>query len=123
MRGRAGVPVMVGESAVRVPGMRLTVLLVAGARACTAAASARDEALTRHAAALRDRLRAEADKLEVCGIAQRAHHLTFAAEMMHPDHAVAGAVAEPQAGEGPPPGDLRTAGGAAAPASDAVGPP
>jgi DNA-binding CsgD family transcriptional regulator/tetratricopeptide (TPR) repeat protein len=104
-------------------------LLVAGARACTAAASARDEALTSHAAALRDRLRAEADKLEVYGIAQRAHHLTFAAEMTHPDHAVkgdgevGGAVAEPQAGEVLPPDDLRSAWDAAAQAWEAVSQP
>ena len=54
-------------------------LLVAGARAC-AAAAARDEALPPKAAALRDRLRAEAGKLAAEGLAQQAHQLTFAAE-------------------------------------------
>jgi DNA-binding CsgD family transcriptional regulator len=94
-------------------------LLVAAARACAAAASARDETVASQAAALRGRLRAEADKLEVCGIAQRAHQLTFAAEMTHPDRAVA----EPQEGEVSPPGDLRSAWDAAAQAWEAVSQP
>ena len=53
-------------------------LLVAGARAC--AAAAREGALTAKAAALRDRLRAEAGTLTADGLAQQAHRLTFAAE-------------------------------------------
>jgi ATP/maltotriose-dependent transcriptional regulator MalT len=53
-------------------------LLVAGARAC--AAAAREAALTETAAALRDRLRSEAGELTAEGVAQQAHRLTFAAE-------------------------------------------
>jgi DNA-binding CsgD family transcriptional regulator len=53
-------------------------LLVAGARAC--AAAAREAALTATAAALRGRLRAEAAALAADGIAQQACRLTFAAE-------------------------------------------
>ena len=55
-------------------------LLVAGVRACTAAAPGRDAAITARAAALRDRLAAEASHLTADGLAQRAHQLTFAAE-------------------------------------------
>ncbi len=55
-------------------------LLVAGVRACTAAAPGRDAAVTARAAALRDRLAAEAGHLTADGLAQRAHQLTFAAE-------------------------------------------
>jgi ATP/maltotriose-dependent transcriptional regulator MalT len=57
-------------------------LLVAGARACTAAA--REGALTAAATALRGRLRAEAGKLPAEGLAQPAHRLTFAAEAEQP---------------------------------------
>jgi DNA-binding CsgD family transcriptional regulator len=53
-------------------------LLVAGARAC--AVAVREDALMATAAALRDRLRAEAAALTAEGLAQRAHRLTFAAE-------------------------------------------
>ncbi|MBV9447024.1 MAG: AAA family ATPase [Streptosporangiaceae bacterium] len=55
-------------------------LIVAGARACAAAATARDPELRAKAAALADRLRTEADKLSVEEQAQRAHQLTFTAE-------------------------------------------
>jgi DNA-binding CsgD family transcriptional regulator/tetratricopeptide (TPR) repeat protein len=90
-------------------------LLVAGARACAAAAASRYEALTAQAAALRDRLRAEAGQLEVEGPLQRAHQLTFAAEAMRADGVLAGAV--------PQPGELRRAWGAAAQAFEAVSQP
>jgi DNA-binding CsgD family transcriptional regulator len=62
-------------------------LLVAGARACLAAAAAAagDEALARRAQALRDRLRTEAGTLTADGVTQRAHQLTFAAEMARAD--------------------------------------
>jgi len=53
-------------------------LLVAGLRACVAAA--REDALTATAAALRGRLRAEAATLTADGLAQQACRLTFAAE-------------------------------------------
>ena len=53
-------------------------LLVAGARAC--AAAAREGALTAKSAALRERLRAEAGALTADGLAQQAHRLTFTAE-------------------------------------------
>jgi DNA-binding CsgD family transcriptional regulator len=56
------------------------------------------------AVAVRDRLRAEADKLDVEGIAQSAHQLTFAAEAMRADWVAAAAAAGP--GDGPQPGDL-----------------
>ncbi|HTT52340.1 MAG TPA: AAA family ATPase [Streptosporangiaceae bacterium] len=62
-------------------------LLAAAARAC--AAADRDPALAARAAALRSRLRSVAGQLPVTGLAQPAHQLTFAAEMMtgpgHPD--------------------------------------
>ena len=57
-------------------------LLVAGARACTAAA--REGALAAKATALRDRLRATAGELSADGFAQPAHQLTFAAEAEQP---------------------------------------
>jgi ATP/maltotriose-dependent transcriptional regulator MalT len=64
-------------------------LLVAGARACTAAA--RDGTLTPMAGALLGRLRAEAGQLTVEGLTQQAHRLTFAAEAARPgDGGVAG---------------------------------
>jgi ATP/maltotriose-dependent transcriptional regulator MalT len=56
-------------------------LLVAGVRACAAAAAtARDDALIATATAMRDRLRVVAGKLAAEGLAQQAHQLTFAAE-------------------------------------------
>jgi ATP/maltotriose-dependent transcriptional regulator MalT len=79
-------------------------LLVAGARACAAASSARQTALVMRAVAVRDRLRAEAGKLDVDGIAQPAHQLTFAAEAMRADWVAA--AAEAGRGDGPQPGDL-----------------
>ena len=90
------------------------------------------------AAALRDRLRTEAGKLEVSGPAQHAHQLTFAAEMLRAERAVAGsagaagsAEAVAAAGTGPGaapgadagPGDLRAAWDAAAQAWAAVSEP
>ena len=48
-------------------------------------AAARDGALLARAAALRDRLRAEAGKLAAEGLAQQAHQLTFAAEAARAD--------------------------------------
>jgi DNA-binding CsgD family transcriptional regulator/tetratricopeptide (TPR) repeat protein len=60
-------------------------LLVAGVRACLAAAAAGDEALASRAAALRERMRTEAGKLVADGVSQSAHRLTFAAEMARAD--------------------------------------
>jgi ATP/maltotriose-dependent transcriptional regulator MalT len=56
-------------------------VLVVGVQACAAAAAgARDGALTAQAAALRERLRTEAQKRAADERAQQAHRLTFAAE-------------------------------------------
>ncbi len=82
-------------------------LLVAGARACVAAASRRDEGLVAQAAALRDRLRTEAVRLEADGVAQQAGQLTFAAEMMRAD----GALASAGRGDGAAKGDGEVGGG------------
>jgi ATP/maltotriose-dependent transcriptional regulator MalT len=82
-------------------------LLTAGARVC--AAAARDDALSAKAGALRERLRSEAAELEVDGMLQQAHRLTFAAEAL-------------RAGW-PPPGDQRAAWEAAARAWEEVGQP
>ncbi len=79
-------------------------LLAAGARACAPAASAGDRALLARAAALRDRLRTAAGKLAAEGLAQRAHQLTFAAEVMSADSPPAGA-----APAGPEPAAARKA--------------
>ena len=98
-------------------------LLVAGARACVAAAAARDEALAARAATLRDRLRAEAGLLRADGVAQQAGQLTFAAEMMRADRALAGAAADGGPDDGPGPGDLRVAWDAAARAWEAASEP
>jgi DNA-binding CsgD family transcriptional regulator len=65
-------------------------LLVAGARACVAAAAAGDEALASRAQALRERLRAEAGELGADGVSQSAHRLAFAAEMARADRQDAG---------------------------------
>jgi ATP/maltotriose-dependent transcriptional regulator MalT len=78
-------------------------LLGAGAQAC--AASAGDRALLGKAAAIRDRLHAEAGTLAVDGLAQRAHHLTFTAEACSADRALA----EAGRSEPPPTDDLRAA--------------
>jgi hypothetical protein len=67
-------------------------LLAAAARVCGSAATADDRALLARAAALRDRLRTAAGKLAAEGLAQRAHQLTFAAEVMSADSPPAGAV-------------------------------
>ena len=98
-------------------------LMVAGVRACAAAGAARDEALTTHAALLRDRLRTEAGKLEAEGPLQQAHQLTFAAEMIRTDRTLAGAPAADGPGVGPGPGDLRDAWDAAARAWEALSEP
>jgi ATP/maltotriose-dependent transcriptional regulator MalT len=59
-------------------------LLVAAARAAVAD---RDPALASQASALRGRLPAEAAKLGAVGLAQPAHQLTLAAELMRGEHA------------------------------------
>src|SRR6516165_6805723 len=90
-------------------------LLVAGARACTAAAATHDATLVAKATEMRDRLRAEAGKLAAEGLAQQAHQLTFAAEAGRADRALSG--------REPDPGDLRPAWDEAARAWEAVGEP
>ena len=101
-------------------------LLVAGARACAAGASAavRDDVLAGRAAALSGRLRAEAARLDVNGPAQEAGRLTFIAEMMRaePDLAGAGAggAVAPEDGE---PGRLLSAWDAAADAWETASQP
>ena len=70
-------------------------LLAAAARTCAPAATARDRALSIRAAELRGRLRTAAGQLTVEGQAQRAHQLTFTAEMMGADDSAAGARAGP----------------------------
>ena len=60
-------------------------LLVAGVRACLAAAAAGDEALASRAEALRERMRTEAGRLVADGVSQSAHRLTFAAELARAD--------------------------------------
>ena len=87
----------------------------AGARACAAAAATHDGALAAKAAEMRDRLRAEAGKLAVEGLAQQAHQLTFAAE--------AGRAERARSGRVPDPGDLGPAWDEAARAWEAVGEP
>jgi ATP/maltotriose-dependent transcriptional regulator MalT len=94
-------------------------LLVAGAQACAATATARDGALIAKAAAILGRLSTEASKLAAEGLAQRAHRLTFAAEAERADRALAGA--EPS--QLPRSGDLSTAWDEAAQAWEAAGQP
>ena len=94
-------------------------LLAAGARACAAAATGRHQALMAKAAAMRDRLYAEADKLVTDGLAQQAHQLTFAAEAGRAGRALAGA----ENGESAPRGAARAAWDEAARAWDTVGQP
>jgi len=97
-------------------------LLVAGARACAAAAvaaAARDGTLLAKAAALCGRLRAVSSELAAQGLAQQAHQLTFAAEAGRADSALGRA--EP-AGL-PPPGEMRTAWDEAWQAWEGVGQP
>ncbi len=86
-------------------------LLVAAARACTAAD--RDPALAGQAGALRARLRAAAGELSVVGLAQPAHQLTFAAEIMRGDAATGETL----------PGDTAAAWDAATAAWETVGQP
>jgi len=92
-------------------------LLGAGARACAAAAG--DRALLGKAAAIRDRLHAEASKLAAGGLAQRAHQLTFTAEACSAGRALA----EAGCGEPPQPDDMRAAWQDAARAWEAVDEP
>ena len=92
-------------------------LLVAGARAC--ATAAREPGSAARAAAMLDRLRAEAGKLPVEGLAQQAYRLTFAAEAAR----VARALAATGPGEPPEPGELRTAWDKAVQAWEAAGEP
>jgi DNA-binding CsgD family transcriptional regulator/tetratricopeptide (TPR) repeat protein len=94
-------------------------LLVVGARACTAMAAARDGALTATAAAMLERLRAEAGKMAAEGLAQQAHQLTFAAEAARAGRALA-ATAPGEVAQG---GDARAAWDQAARAWEAVGEP
>jgi ATP/maltotriose-dependent transcriptional regulator MalT len=94
-------------------------LLAAGARACAAAAIGRYEALMTKAAAMRDRLYAEAGKLVTDGAAQQAHQLTFAAEAGRAGRALAGA----ENVESAPRGDTRAGWDEAALAWDTVSQP
>jgi DNA-binding CsgD family transcriptional regulator len=98
-------------------------LLVAGARACAAAGGGRDEALAARAGEVRDRLRTEAGRLDTEGISQQAGQLTFAAEMMRADRALANAANGDGAATRPGPGDLRTAWDAAAQAWEGASEP
>jgi DNA-binding CsgD family transcriptional regulator len=92
-------------------------LLVAGARACTAAAAG--PALAARAGVLVDRLRTEAGKLAADGLAQQAHQLTFAAEVIRASQALGGAAPEHGLDDAPP--DTRAAWDAAADAWESVG--
>jgi DNA-binding CsgD family transcriptional regulator len=94
-------------------------LLVPGARACAAAAAARDGALAAKAATMLDRLRAEAGKLAAEGLGQQAYRLTFAAEAGRAGRALAAAAP----GELAKPGDMRAAWDQAAQAWEAAGEP
>jgi ATP/maltotriose-dependent transcriptional regulator MalT len=94
-------------------------LLAAGARACAPAATARDRALTTRAGALRDRLRTGAGKLAAEGLAQRAHQLTVAAELISTD----GSPATPGPGQAVSSGGALAAWDDAAQAWEAVGQP
>ena len=93
-------------------------LLVAGARACAAAAGPVGS-LPTEAGAMLDRLRAEAGMLAAEGLAQQAHRLTFAAEAGRAGRALARA----EAGELPQPGGMRAAWDEAVQAWEAAGEP
>ena len=93
-------------------------LLVAGARACAAAAGP-GGSLPTEAGAMLDRLRAEAGMLAAEGLAQQAHRLTFAAEAGRAGRALARA----EAGELPQPGGMRAAWDEAVQAWEAAGEP
>jgi ATP/maltotriose-dependent transcriptional regulator MalT len=86
-------------------------LLVAGARACAAAAT--EGALTARATTVLGRLSTEAGKLPAEGLAQQAHQATFAAEAERAGRALAAAE----------PGDTRASWDQAAQAWQAVGQP
>jgi len=94
-------------------------LLVAGSRACAAAATAGDKALIGNAAAMLDRLRGEAGKLAADGLSQQAHQLTFAAEAARAGQALAATRPDELA----QPGDMRAAWDRAAQAWEAAGEP
>ena len=94
-------------------------LLVSGARACAAAAAARDGAVRAKAAAMLDRLRAEAGKLAADGLTQQAHQLTFAAEAARAGRALAAT----EGGELRQPREMRAAWDKAAQAWEAAGEP
>jgi DNA-binding CsgD family transcriptional regulator/tetratricopeptide (TPR) repeat protein len=98
-------------------------LMVAGARACAAAGEARDQAITTRAALLRDRLGTEAGKLEAQGRLERAHQLTFAAELMRAGRALATAPASEGPRDAPGPGHLRDAWDGAAQAWESLSEP
>jgi ATP/maltotriose-dependent transcriptional regulator MalT len=89
-------------------------LMVAGARACTAAAPA-----AARAGALLGRLRTEAGKLPADGPAQQAYQLAFAAEVSRASQALGGAAPEQGLDDGP--ADTRAAWDAAAQAWEWVG--
>src|SRR4029077_12366712 len=74
-------------------------VLVAGIRACTAAA-AQGQALAPRAGELLGRVRAEAGQLGADGPAQHAHQLTFAAEIIRARQDLGGATPEDHAGAG-----------------------
>ena len=94
-------------------------LLVAGARACAATATAGHGALITKAAAILGGLSTEASKLSAGGLAQRANRLTFAAEAERADRALAGAGPS----QLPRAGDLGPAWDEVAQAWEAVGQP
>ena len=93
-------------------------LLVAGARACAAAAPG--QALAPQAAVLLGRLRTEAGRLTADGPAQHAHQLTFAAELIGASQALADGAAAAGRDDGPP-ADACAAWDAAAHAWESVG--
>ena len=96
-------------------------LLVAGARACAAAAviTGPEGTFTARAAAVCDRLRIDADKLTVGGPLQHAHQLTFAAEAGRADRAIAAI----SAGKPSPPQDIGAAWDQVTQAWETVGEP
>lgn len=95
-------------------------LVVAGARACAATATAHGPALAARAGALLDWLRTEAGKLAADGPARHAHQLTFAAEVIRASQALAHAAGEDGL-DGGPPADAGAAWDTAARAWESVG--
>jgi DNA-binding CsgD family transcriptional regulator len=96
-------------------------LLVAAARACTAAD--RDPALAGEASALRGRLRTAAAELGEVGLAQPAHRLTFEAEIRRGDAVPSETVPSGTVPGGTVPGDMGAAWDAAVQAWETVGQP